>query len=475
MTAAGLPRAPVAQPRPQSPASATAPRVRVLDAQAYERPVLLRLPFRFGAATVTRCAQAWVRAVVEVDGRATVGATAELMVPKWFDKRPDLTHEQNAEQLRSALRSAAETYVDAGDAPSAYALSEAAGSAAVARSAALGLPRLAAQFGPAQLDKAVADAVLRATGQPWCGGLRAGVLGDPWSGTLRIAEPASVVLRHTVGLADRLTDDEPATDPAGHPRDGLPATLQQAIAAHGLTHFKLKLCGRADDDVARLSAIADVLSRHAPADWRVTLDGNESYADADTLAAAWHRFTRTPALVGLLRRTLLLEQPLPRAIALRTPVQALGIDVPLIIDESDDHPEAFDEALALGYRGVSSKACKGLYRSLRHAARVARQPGLVLSGEDLTCQAGLAVQQDTLLAASLGVAHIERNGHHYVDGFGAMPVDEAQAWADAHAGFYDPATRRLAVRGGRLDLTRLHVPGYASRMHPHWPSLAPIA
>ncbi|MBL8359184.1 MAG: hypothetical protein JNN18_01740 [Rubrivivax sp.] len=454
--------------------TAIAPRVRVLEALAYERPVVLRLPFRFGAATVTRCGQAYVRAVVEVDGRATVGAAAELMVPKWFDKNPALTHEQNAEQLRTALRVASDAAVEAGTVRSAHALSLEVGEAAMHRAAALGLPRLAAQFGPAQVDKAVADAVLRATGLSWCAGLRAGVLGDPWSAALPIAEPMSVALRHTVGLADRLADDELAADPAADPRDGLPATLERAVGTYGLTHFKLKLCGRVDDDVARLASITSVLQRHAPANWRATLDGNESYADADTLAAAWRRFADIPALAELLRRTLLLEQPLPRALALRTPVRDLGIGVPMIIDESDDHPEAFDEALALGYRGVSSKACKGLYRSLQHAARIAREPGLVLSGEDLTCQAGLAVQQDTLLAASLGVAHIERNGHHYVDGFGAAPADEAQAWADAHAGFYDPATRRLAVHDGRLDLTSLHAPGFASRVQPHWPSLTPM-
>ena len=121
----------------------------------------------------------------------------------------------------------------------------------------------------------------------------------------------------------------------------------------------------------------------------------------------------------------------------------LQIDVPVILDESDDHDEAFDDGLALGYRGISSKACKGLYRSLRNAVQVAQAPShrLLLSGEDLTCQAGLAVQQDTLLAASLGITHIERNGHHYVDGFGIAPPAEARAFAQAHAGFYDASIR----------------------------------
>ena len=42
--------------------------------------------------------------------------------------------------------------------------------------------------------------------------------------------------------------------------------------------------------------------------------------------------------------------------------------MPVILDESDDHDEALDEGLRLGYRGISSKACKGIYRSLRNAA-----------------------------------------------------------------------------------------------------------
>lgn len=447
--------------------------VHVRQVQLFQRAVALRLPFRFGAATVTQAPQAFVRVQVDVNGQRSVGATAELMVPKWFDKNPALTHEQNFEQLRTALRLAAAGWCDAGRQASVHVLSLNAGDEVLRQAGALGLPRLAAQFGPAQLDKAVADAVLRALGLGWCDGLRAGVLGDPWSRSLGISTPQHVALRHTVGLADRLLDGDPGPDP----QDGLPATLQQAIAACGLTHFKLKLSGRADDDLQRLQRIAALLDRSAP-DARVTLDGNESFADAHALAGFWQRLRATPALQGLHRRTLLLEQPLPRAQALSVPLHGLGIDVPVIIDESDDHDQALDEALALGYRGISSKACKGLFRSLRNAAALAARPGqgLLLSGEDLTCQAGLAVQQDTLLAASLGVTHIERNGHHYVDGFGSAPEAEARRFAAAHPGLYEhPHGRvRLAVHGGRLDLSSLHGPGFASGAFPDWDTLSPI-
>ena len=279
-----------------------------------------------------------------------------------------------------------------------------------------------------------------------------------------------------LGLADRLTSA--GADPA----DGLPATLQDAITANGLRFFKLKLCGDIERDLSRLAAIAAVLDREA-GDYRVTLDGNETFADAASLGRFWQALTRAPAVQGLLQRTLLLEQPIARAAALKESIAGLGIAVPVILDESDDHAEAFDEGLALGYRGISSKACKGLYRALRNAAHIAANPaanpaaGLLLSGEDLTCQAGLAVQQDTLLAASLGVTHIERNGHHYVAGFGIAPDDEAAAFADAHPGLYarDAQGRvRLAVRDGRLDLRSLHGPGFASGAQPRWDSLQAI-
>lgn len=445
--------------------------LRLLSVNLYERPVTLRLPFRFGAATVTRCPQAFVQVQLEVDGRRFEGVSAELMVPKWFDKNPDLTHEQNFEQLRQSLRSARDAYLAAGPITSAYLLSQVAGTAAVATSVAHGLPRLAAQFGTAQLDKAVADAVLKARGLGWVDGLRAGVLGDPWSATLPLVTATSVTLRHTVGLADRLSDGDEGHDPG----DGLPATLEAAIRTYGLHHFKLKLSGQVGADVERLTRIAAVLDAHA-GDYRVTLDGNETFADAQTLGVHWHALQATPALAGLLRRTLLLEQPLARKVALEQPIHGLKIPVPVILDESDDSDDALDRGLALGYQGISSKACKGIYRSLHSAARIAREPGLLLSGEDLTCQAGLGVQQDCLLASSLGVTHIERNGHHYVDGFGVAPAEEAATFAQAHPHLYDTTSGRprLAVRQGQIALQDLHTPGFGSAATPLWDSLTPI-
>ncbi|MBA4267486.1 MAG: hypothetical protein C0453_20630, partial [Comamonadaceae bacterium] len=306
--------------------------LRIREVDLYQRHVTLRLPFRFGAATVTQCPQAFVRVRAEVNGLSFEGASAELMVPKWFDKSPALTHEQNFEQLRESLRNAREAMLACSESLTPFALSQSAGEAAVAVSVARGLPRLAAQFGAAVLDKAVADAALRAVDRGWVHGLRAGVLGDPWSGQLPLVQPNEVTLRHTVGLADRLTDSDPGTDPA----DGLPATLEAAIRRYDLHHFKLKLCGQIDPDVERLTRIAAVLQRLG-GDYRVTLDGNETFTDAASLGHFWQTLLETPALNGLLSRTLLLEQPLARAVALKESIASLGIEVPVILDESDDH------------------------------------------------------------------------------------------------------------------------------------------
>ena len=99
-----------------------------------------------------------------------------------------------------------------------------------------------------------------------------------------------------------------------------------------------------------------------------------------------------------------------------------------------------------------------------------------LKGLDAQIFIGGPVQQDTLLAASLGVAHIERNGHHYVDGFGVAPDAESAAFANAHPDLYQTSQGRprLAVQHGQLQLGSLHTPGFASAAFPLWDSLKPI-
>ena len=84
--------------------------VRRLD--FFERDVRLRLPFRFGVVTLTAAPQAFVRAEIALEnGQVCEGAAAELLVPKWFDKNPALSNEDNFRQLRSSLFNARDLYL----------------------------------------------------------------------------------------------------------------------------------------------------------------------------------------------------------------------------------------------------------------------------------------------------------------------------------------------------------------------------
>ena len=444
---------------------------QLTDVQVYQRPVTLRLPFRFGAATVTACPQAFAKVTLKIDGVEWHGASAELMVPKWFDKSPQRTQDDNFDQLRLCILKARAAYLAACSAQSAYALSEASTELVIDQMLVQGHPRLVGQFGPALLDKAIADAVLRSQNHSWVSGVGQGLLGDPWSGLLKLHEAKSVWLRHTVGLADRLTDDEPVTAV----EDGLPNSLMQAIEDYGLQYFKLKVGGVLDADIERLIQIEAVLSRVK--DYKVTLDGNETFQNVESLSTFVNALTKHAATKRLLERTLLIEQPLPRAIALDEHIPPMPLNIPVILDESDDHPDVLAKGLALGYRGISSKACKGIYRSLRSAWLVQQSPQCLLSGEDLTCQAGLGVQQDTLLATSLGVQHIERNGHHYVKGFGVAPKQESLEFENAHPDLYTSSNAgvHLNVQQGQINIASLHQVGFGHQAWPDWQSLESIS
>ncbi len=177
------------------------------------------------------------------------------------------------------------------------------------------------------------------------------------------------------------------------------------------------------------------------------------------ISAALHalidRLDHDAALRPIASRLLYVEQPMPRDITRQSPLGSLAAHG-FIIDEADDSYDAFPAARALGYCGISSKSCKGLYKSIVNATRAAKWSAggarFFVTGEDLTCQAGLAVQQDLALGAFIGVTHAERNGHHYVDGFGETPAAEAQAFAAAHPDLYADAGQgiRLSIHNGDL-------------------------
>jgi hypothetical protein len=468
-----------------------APLFAVEAVELFERPVKLRMPFRFGVVTLTAAPQAFVRARIRLDdGTQSEGMAAELMAPKWFDKNPALSNDDNFEQLRNALRIARGLYTDGG-VDSAFGHFARHYQAQIGRGAQQGLNSLVANYGPALIDRAVLDALCRALQLPFHEVIRRNLAGiqvtpltpdmagfdlDAFLAALRPAE--KIAARHTVGLVDPITADD-AHDAVG---DGLPETLEEVVSTYGHRWFKLKVAGNVDADVARLLRIASVLDR-IDGGYRSTLDGNEQYDSIDGVQQLWQRMRAEPGLQRLCDSVIFIEQPIKRAAALAQDVGALSSQKPVILDESDDSLDAFVQGKARGYLGVSSKTCKGLYKSILNRARCAKwnaeagEERYLMSAEDLTIQAGLTLQQDLALVSLLGITHVERNGHHYVNGMAALGEGEQQAFLDAHPDLYERShgAVRLRIRGGELAIGSLHGgAGFASGAAPDWSSLQPI-
>jgi hypothetical protein len=452
---------------------------RLLEAEVEERNVRFRMPFRFGAATLEACPQLVVRIRAEADGAAGSGVAAEFALPKWFDKSPALRESDNVAQLRRSLALAVEVYRGAGRDRSPFALHRACDGEHRRRCDREGLPPLVASFGAALVDRALIDAVCRAAKTSFFDAVRRNLLGIDASLTPELSgldldsflsglrPSAEIAARHTVGLLDPLTD----ADLRGpRPADPLPCTLEECLSHYGNTHFKLKLSGRADADVDRLTRIASVLDRLP--EYRATLDGNEQYRSAGEVLAFWELLESQPRLERLRSAILFIEQPIARSVALSAPVTALARKRPVEIDESDGTLDAFVRAKELGYTGVSSKACKGVYRSLLNRARCAHwnaQEGAdryFMSAEDLIVQAGVSLQQDLSLATLIGCTHGERNGHHYVNGLAGTPQEEQTQILTAYPNLYRRGADgvvRLSIRDGTIALQDLAAPGFGSR------------
>ena len=448
-------------------------RLAVRDIALFERAVRFARPFRFGAVVIEAASQVFVRVEVEIEGKGrSVGASAEMMVPKWFDNRASLSPEQTVDELRRSLMIAAQLYRTGSGFDTAFGHHASRIAMQIEACAKEDIPPLAAIFGPAEINKAILDALLRGAGVNFFDGMAANIAGidarmSPdltnedivrFLGGCRRRD--RVAIRHTVGLDDAIEG---------------PGGVADRDENSGARYFKLKLAGSLEADVARLVRIGRELVK-LPHSYGVTLDANEQYADLGDLRSLVERLSKDTALVPIASRLLYIEQPMPRDLTRAAPIGAIAV-YDFIIDEADDSYNAFVCARALGYRGISSKSCKGIYKSVINATRAAKWSTegekFFVTGEDLTCQAGLSVQQDIALGALIGITHAERNGHHYVDGFGDTPPDEASAFLAAHGDLYARAGNqvRLAIHDGGLSTDTLTTPGFATGVHPLWPAM----
>lgn len=429
-------------------------KIRVAEVELFINDLTTRIPFRYGITTLTRVPHLFARASLEIDGRVSYGLAADNLVPKWFTKNPATSFRDDLEEIIEVIRHACQVACELDTQPSVFALWRAIHDAQEIWGTARGFPPLLWNFGVTIVERAIIDAFCQATGVTFARAIRDNTLQIDFgaihpelagaSMDFLPREPlGSVIARHTVGLTDPLTVAE---IPEGERvRDGLPQALEECVEAYGLTHFKIKLAGNIEHDRARLHALATLLDRVAPG-CAFTLDGNENYHDVAPFRRLWEEFLRDPLIARFLRGLIFVEQPLHRDVALAQATCATLIEwrerPAIIIDESEGDINALQTALAGGYAGTSHKNCKGVIRSLANACLIAhrrrREPERVLhlSGEDLTNLGPVALLQDLAVAATLGITHVERNGHHYFAGLSQFPMSVQRRVIECHADLY---------------------------------------
>lgn len=445
----------------------------ILEVHLFERPVALRLPFRFGDALVTETGEAHLKVVVHGPNGQTTGQSAQMMVPRWFNKAPNLDNEATIQELRETLRCTARAAI--GLTGSIAQLSRAL-RAIVRDQLPQSSPDLACGFGPAVLEMALIDAACHALGVSFPDAVRQEVFGlseETWSGLsadqiksglAALNAKKTIAVRHTVGYDSPLNTIDVVDRP-----DDAPVSLDEVILGTGISDFKIKLKGDPDSDVHRLTQIAQVLD--GLAGYRATLDANEQYAPAD-FQMFRAKFKSTQSLERLRAATLFIEQPFPRETALDPGGPVPPNDFPIVIDESDASEDALETALDRGWAGTSVKSCKGVLRALINKIRMeaVQKTGrtAILSAEDLTCQPGLCWQQDTLMAALVGADHVERNGHFHAGGMQGASAKEKADFINAHPKLYQASAAgpQLRITRGRVDISSLNTTGFASGVVP---------
>src|SRR5260370_23584275 len=214
------------------------------------------------------------------------------MAPKWFEKRPHLAPEQTVGELRRSLTIARDLYLSRSGFETAFGLHARRLAAQIEACAKEDIPPLAAAYGPAEIDKAVVDALLRCVGVDFFDGMAANIASidatltadlhdEDISTFLAGRQPLErVAIRHTVGLDDKVEGT------------GGVADIKENAGAR---YFKLKLNGDPLVDAARLIRIGNELATR-PTDLRVTLDANEQYADLPGLSTLGDRLDRDSPL-----------------------------------------------------------------------------------------------------------------------------------------------------------------------------------
>ena len=436
------------------------PRIRVTQVDLHVLPMRTRFPFRYGIASLSQVPHVYVNAEVEIDGQKVHGISSEGLPPKWFTKNPRTSNAVDLAEMVAVVQNSARLAVQfLSKSPRTYfanwqILEKEIGQWGFKQ----GHPPLLYHLGVSLIERAIVDALCTHLNMPFHKLVKTSALGVDWSvihpglqdhsaADFLPSSPLSrVAIRHTVGLGDVIRNQDLLREEIVN--DGLPQTLEDAVATYGLRYFKIKLSGDVMSDVARLQKISEVITHFCGSDFSITLDGNEAFQQLADFRFHFERLRAESTLKPLLEKLLWVEQPLHRSRALQDnigPELAQWPTAPLmIIDESDGTVGDVQKALRLGYSGVSHKNCKGIIKGLANAAlihhhrRLRPKKTFVLSGEDLCTVGPVCLTQDLAMMALLGIDHVERNGHHYYRGLTMYSNDLVDYTQQAHPDLYQP-------------------------------------
>jgi len=440
--------------------------VRIADVAFEYEDFLYRTPIKFGGVALDRVTVLNVRMEVEHRQGTAAGFGSMPLGNVWSFPSRRLGYDRTLAAMKALAGRVADVYRRHGDGGHPIDITMRlehdlfAQADAVAAELDLGepIPRLCTLVVASAFDAALHDAYGKA-----CGASAYHVLGpDFLPGDLgRFLGPEfagktldryiardpvpSLPLYHLVGALDPLEEVD-ITQRVG---DGLPETLGEWIEADGLTHLKIKLNG---DDLAwdvervvRVDRVAEVTQgRRGVATWCYSLDFNERCANVayllDFLAKVKERAPRG------FDRVAYIEQPTARDLAANrhNVMHAASKVKPVVIDESLLDLESLQLAREMGYTGAALKACKGQSQSLLMAA-AAREYGLFLCVQDLTCPGASLIHSAGLAAHVPGVTAIESNARQY------CPAANAP-WAGRFPGLF-------RVTDGRMKTGEITGPG----------------
>jgi len=451
--------------------------IQVLGVDYFHRWMETRFPFQYGIASMTRLPHLFLQLKLRIKGIDVEGISSDGLPPKWFTKKPKTLFGEDLPEMLKVIEHAANSAIGLGERDSVFDLWRALYRDQDVWAKLEGVPPLLAHLGTSLVERAIIDGVCRAEGKPFGTLLRENKLGIELGqvhselerfevGELLPPQPLDrIAIRHTIGLGDPLMESDIAAE--DRIDDGLPHSLEKSIDHYGLRYFKVKIRGDLEVDVERLKRIAGLLRDKVPGA-RITLDGNEQFRDIGQFREHWEVYLKEPELESLLDPDCLLfvEQPLHRDFALQDSVGA-GLAEwpeapPMIIDESDAELSSLPKALELGYRGTSHKNCKGVFKGVANRCllqlkreQLADGGPWIMSGEDLANVGPVALLNDLAVMATLGIEHVERNGHHYFAGLSMYPECVQERVLKAHSDVYRMSENEFPTL--RIDGGMLHV------------------